>query len=338
METPDLTPNLRPHQDQGSASSDSSVRSNETTASTPPYSTIIGRPIDNTALSAYTSCPRKFLYGMVLNRRASGQPSPALSYGSGWHVALETSYRAPMMARAELQDYVEDAIIARWQESSNPEDYRTPARCIVEYDKYLTKYGLPWEEEAKTVGWPTHPMVEQSVEMPIPGARHPYTGKLDRIIEVNGQYLIEDHKTASMFRSDYFKQWELDNQMIGYAVLASIVTGLPIAGVRINLHVIRKSDSVFERKTIHFVQDRLEDWKRNYDHWLGRIEGDLARYREPWAGDSGAFPHNFSACSGKYGMCQYAGVCSMPPRLRQRVLETDFEELPWNPLEVEDAE
>jgi hypothetical protein len=292
-------------------------------------------------MSMYTTCPRKYLYGMVLHRRNDAKPTPALAYGSGWHKILESNYRAPVMSREELYDYVEDVALNAWQESTNPDDYRTFQRSMVEYDKFINKYGLPWDESDKTYGWPDHPMLEQSIEVQVPGARHPYTGKIDRIVESQGQYIIEDHKTASMMKSDYFRQWEMDNQMIGYAVIAGIMTGLPIAGVRINLHVIRKSDSVFERQTIRFAQQRLDHWKQNYDYWLARIETDmiaLSFENEPEAEDRSvnlsAFPHNFAACATKYGMCQYASVCSMPPRLRQASLEADFEVHPWNPLET----
>lgn len=302
--------------------------------SEPRYSSVIGRSIDNTALAMYMTCPRKYLYGMVLNRRNDGAPSPALSYGSAWHKALETSYKAEPMSRDELYDRVELEVAESWQQSTNPDDYRTFQRCMVEYDKYLNKYGLPWEERERTVGWPDRPLVEIAIEAQIPGARHPYVGKIDRVIEAEGQFIVDDHKTASMFRSDYFRQWELDNQMIGYATIAGIITGLPIAGVRIDLHVIRKSDSVFERQTIRFSQQRLDHWKQNYDYWLERIETEMDKWNDPGKSAWDAFPHNFAACSTKYGMCQYAGVCSMPPRLRQATLEADFEEIPWNPLET----
>ena len=298
----------------------------------PRYSELINRPMDNTALAMYMSCPRKFYYGMILNRRSEGAPTPALAYGSGWHVAMETHYSAPMMAREELYELVEERLADRWQVSSNPDDYLTFQRCMVEYDKYVSTYGLPWQEEAKTVGWPDQPLVEIAVELPIPGARHPYTGKIDRIVQINGQYLVQDHKTASQMRADYFKQWHLDNQMIGYAALAQQVTGLPIAGVNINLHVVRKSDSEFKRETPQFVESRIQDWHRNYDYWLARIENDLLELDQ---GDAAsAFPHNFAACAGKYGMCQYSTVCSMPPKARQASLEADFTETPWNPLEA----
>lgn len=245
---------------------------------------------------------------------------------------MQASYSAPQMSREALVEYVWNESVVRWEKSTNPEDYRTFDRCMVEYEHYLDYYGLPWEESAQTVGWAEGaPMVEIATELPVPGARHPYTGKLDRIITEHGQYLIEDHKTASQMRADYFRQWEMDNQMIGYATLASLVTGYQIAGVRINLHVIRKSDAVFERRTIPFSPKRIQRWMKVYDEWLDRLERDHSRMA---AGDPDAFPEVFSACSQKYGMCQYASVCSLDPERQQYALEQDFDVKPWNPLEA----
>lgn len=312
------------------------------------YSELVGRVIDNTALAAFMACPRKYHYGYNLHRRKGGLPSPSLCYGSGWHAALEQNYRSPEMSRRDLEETVHLFLAEKWQGSTHPDDYRTFDRCFMEYRNYLDKYGLPWQEDAKTIGWPDKPLVEIAVELPIPGARHPYAGKLDRPIEANGQNLIEDHKTASRMENDYFRQWELDNQMIGYAVLAELVTQKEVAGVRINLHVVRKNDSVFERRTIRFSKERLRDWCVNYDRWLEKIEHaqeraiGLVTWEDPphvdkqIAAGAAAYPQNFAACAGKYGMCTYASVCSSPPRLRQAVLEQEFEVNPWNPLEVKD--
>lgn len=317
------------------------VSEQKSTTSPPPsrYSELVGRVIDNTALAAFMTCPRKYYYAYVLHRRNDGVPSPALCYGSGWHYAMQANYSAPESSRRDLEEIVWQSLASRWSGSTNNEDYRTLNRCNVEYNNYLDKFGLPWQEDARTVGWPDTPLVELPVELEIPGARHPYTGRLDRIIEANGQYLIEDHKTASRMETNYFKQWELDNQMIGYAVLAELVTGQPIAGVRINLHVVRKSDSVFERRTIRFSKERLQDWCKNYDIWLARIEESKRQLEiraEAEFDLAPAYPQNFAACAGKYGMCTYHEVCSMPPRLRQITLETDFAEMEWNPLTVAD--
>src|SRR3972149_11547566 len=78
----------------------------------------IPRSLDNTALDLYMTCPRKYFYAMVLNRRKTGLTKPALAYGSCWHKILETHYKSGGDA-----DLVRVAAITSWQEDGNPEDH-----------------------------------------------------------------------------------------------------------------------------------------------------------------------------------------------------------------------
>lgn len=315
-------------------------------AAPPRYSTLIGRPIDNTALSAYMRCPSEYHKSMVLHRRNDGIPSPSLGFGGTWHKALETHYKAAECSEADLIDQVITESSVHWVDHQIPDDYRTLDRLHLEYKKYLRKYGLPWREEFKTFGWFLNPLVEISGEIDL-GARHPYAFKIDRIGKIQSQNFIEDHKTTSRFDKNYFRQYELDNQMMGYAASAELITGVTITGVRINLAVIHKNDSEFVQRTVSFSRPRLDDWKRNLDVWFGKIENSMEKLREYSVIAGGdavaiqnkideAFPMNLWACNGrKYGSCQYVGVCSMPPHLRQRSLEDDFAVMPWNPLEAD---
>lgn len=307
------------------------------------HSALIGRPIDNTALSAYMRCPWLYYGSMVLNRRREGPPPPSLGFGSAWHVAMEVHYKSPVVSLDDLYGAVEVEVASRWTEHSKPDDHRTLQRCLLEYRKFLKQYGPAWEQPEKTVGWPESPLVEHATELAIPGVRHPYAGKIDRIFEENGLYFIEDHKTASRDEAGYFRAFALDNQMMGYAALAWLLTGQPIAGVRISRLVVRKNDSLHDRGTISFSPPRLKDWMRNLDKWLARIEFGAGMVRDAEALDDevgqaeaidAAFPRNFSACSGKYGPCTYVDICSLPPSLRQGALESDFNVAPWNPLEA----
>lgn len=319
----------------------------------PRYSKLIGRPVDNTALSAFMRCPSEYEKSMIQHRRnASGPPRPALGYGSTWHKGLETHYKAPEMSEADLFEMVSLAMMEHWEDHQIEDDHRTLARILVEYKKYLRLRGLPWREDVKTIGWPQSPFVELVGDIAIPGCRHPYAFKIDRVYKSQNQYFIEDHKTTSRFDKNYFRQFELDNQMMGYAYSAQLITGQPIAGVRINAHVIHKNDSAFETRVISFSQPRLDDWARNLDVWEARIESaaeNMLAFREfseahPMAVDDqkavdAAFPMALSSCHGrKYGACPYVSVCSMPPHLRQRSLEEDFEVKMWNPLEEEDGD
>jgi hypothetical protein len=233
----------------------------------PRYSKLIGRPIDNTALSAFMRCPSEYHKSMVLHRRTEGK-NAALCYGGAWHVAMETHYKSSECSINDLIDQVVLEVTEKWEDPGDPDDYRTLGRLVIEYKKYLRQYGLPWQEDFKTIGWPENPFVEISGELAVPGARHPYAYKIDRAGKAQSQYLIEDHKTCSRFDKNYFRQFELDNQMMGYAAMAQLLTGQVIAGVRINCHVIHKNDSIFERRTVSFSQVRLDDWARNLDRWM----------------------------------------------------------------------
>lgn len=296
-------------------------------------SSVIGRVIDNTALDAFMRCPRLYYFSMILNRRhAEGSKSAALQYGSSWHHAMEAHYKGAS------REAVHAFVMSKWHEPTAAEDYRTLSRVLMEYDNYLKTYGTPDEEAArglgKTLGTPGAMLVELPVELSIPGVRHPYAGKIDRIFERNGLFYVEDHKTTSRFDKGYFNSWTLSQQFKGYAVIAQILTGKPIAGVRCNLHVCHKSDSAFERDTIPFSQDILTETIENLDKWMWRLENAAITASDGHI--EAAYPANFNACAGRFGMCSYAGVCSSGRRIRQQVLEQDFDIAPWEPLTVDE--
>lgn len=319
--------------------------------SSPDRDPYIIRSIDNTALAAWMRCPREFLYGMLLHRRKSGPPRPPLAYGTTWHKILETHYKT-----GGNKDAVVREAILSWQPHDNPDDHRTLERALKCYEQYLGVYGT-YESEAKvwgkTVGYPASPVVEVPTELWWEGALHPYTGKIDRIVDVQGMYIVEDHKTTSALGKTFFRQFDPSNQMMGYVWLAQKLTGLPIAGVRINAHAVLKTESKFERQTILYAPERLQEWATNYNVWVRQISratrqvlGDKvpASIEElctllaaaPQEAIDAAFPYNFNACAGKYGPCSYVEVDTMPVKIRRRVLEMDFEFAPWNPLAEEE--
>jgi hypothetical protein len=191
-------------------------------------------------------------------------------------------------------------------------------------------------------------MVEIPSEISWPGALHPYTFRIDRIIEWNGLFYVEDHKSTSAMGASYFRQFDPSNQMMGYAWTAQQLTGLPIAGVRINAIGVLKTQTKLAREVVSYSQQRLQEWARNYNVSVQRIERSYMLYNlavDPaFQGDREqlllqAWPHRFNACHGKYGMCQYSEVCASSPHIRGRLLET-YEENPWEPLETfaEEAE
>jgi hypothetical protein len=300
------------------------------------------RPLDNTALSAYMACPREYYLGMVQHRRGGGL-SPALAYGKAIHTALETHYKTGGNA-----GIVEMMVRKRWENHESADDYRTLDRVLLDYDRYVKKYGGdPSKEEGKTVGWPTQPMVELSTNAMGGGLIHPWAVKIDRIIELGGLGYVEDHKTTSRLDKNFYKGFELSNQMMGYVHVAQqLVPSLRIVGVRINVIHALKTGTNFERMLFTFSPDQMAEWVSNVNEWMERVDQDSERWanEEYVARELGGRPrwpvahYGDNGCSRKYGMCQYHRVCSISSRIRQEVLEQEFPVKPWNPLDIEDAD
>jgi hypothetical protein len=300
----------------------------------------IKRPLDNTALQAYMACPREYWLSMVQHRRGTGL-SPALSYGLAMHTALEHHYKS-----GGNEDIVEMMVRAKWKKHDSSDDYRTLDRVILDYQRYRKKYGAdPSKEPAKTVGWPTHPMVELSTNAVGGGLIHPWAVKIDRIIELNGLGYVEDHKSTSRLDKNYFKSFELSNQMMGYLHVAQqLVPSLKIVGVRINVIHCLSKETNFERMVLTFSPDQMQEWVENTNQWMERLNSEskywylqeeIAKLRdEPIPFPIAHFGDN--GCSRKYGLCGYHRVCSVSSRIRHQMLENEFPVNPWNPLEADD--
>jgi hypothetical protein len=301
---------------------------------------VIQRPIDNTALSAYLACPREYAFGMMLHRRSKGT-SAALTFGKAWHKALEVHYKTD-----GNESLVNLVTTKSYEDHDSADDYRTLNRALLDYKKYAEKYGKPSQENGKTIGWPDAPLVELSTNAQGNGLIHPWAGKIDRVIEIGGLYYIEDHKTTSRLDKNYFKQFELSYQMMGYTYLGKqLLPDKKISGVRINLSHVLTNKTEFHRQLFSYSDDQIKEWVQVTNGWMRRLAQDIEAYLELI--DKGmesieaitiAFPAHFgdNGCSRKFGMCQYYEVCSLHERLRARKLEMDFDVNPWNPLDIED--
>jgi hypothetical protein len=296
----------------------------------------IDRPIDNTAMTAYLTCPREYYFSMVRHRRGKGR-SPALVFGSAWHKAMEIHYRTGGDAKA-----VEEAVIMSWEGHDSADDYRTLNRVLLDYRAYVKQYGMPHLEGMKTLGYPEEPLVEVAANMTSDDLLHPWAGKLDRFLEDEGSLVyVEDHKTTSRLDKNYFKQFDLSQQMLGYTYLGQqLLPNRKVVGVRINLAHVLTGKTEFHRKLFTFSPERIRDWAANTNIWLQRLALDYEMAGDPERSHL-AFPGHYgdNGCSRKFGMCQYHEVCSVTPRIREQVLVKEFPYIePWNPLEADEPE
>jgi hypothetical protein len=142
-----------------------------------------------------------------------------------------------------------------------------------------------------------------------------YVGRLDKVIEYNGQKLVIEHKTtaiyskASGFQSSYIEGWYSDSQVKGYQFGAGIYyPGLQQVWV----------DAALVHKTVHdkfrFIPVQhgfpiVKEWLDDTANWIGRIKQDEFMYHLHGSLAGGVFPKNENSCYGKFGSCPNLDIC-----------------------------
>jgi len=309
---------------------------------------------DSTSLGWLKECPRKYQYHMILGLRSKSE-SVHLRYGQLYHSALEhyDKARALNLDHEEaLLDVVQIAMNATWDngapwEPDHPSKTReTLIRSIIWYLDHFK------DDPAQTVLLANgKPAVELSFRMeldysPNYGVRQypdgyteedvsreeakfnkPYVlcGHLDRVVNYSGGAYVMDRKTSgSTITSNYFDQYDPDNQMSLYTLAAKVIYQTPVKGVIIDAVQVAVGFSRFSRGFTYRTDAQIEEWLADTKHWL--------RLAEAYATE-GYWPMNDKSCH-KYGGCAFRKICSKDPSMRQKFLDSDFVTHPWNPLEV----
>ena len=316
---------------------------------------------DSTSLGALKKCPRYYQYKLI--EGWSHETGIHLRWGLEFHSALEDYERSRAVGLGH-DDAMHDtlrALLGRlegWepQPTTKGEEAKSKENLLKTVVWYLENYN---PDPAETVILANgKPAVEVSFQFeldfgpqsisfdvldPIPmsdfgkregqkvgqlelGPKYLLCGHLDRIVRFADHTFVMDHKTTtSTPGSYYFAQYEPNNQMTLYTLASQIILGSPIKGVIIDVVQIAAGFSRFSRGFTYRTADQLEEWLENTKHWL--------RYAEGLAAD-GFWPMNDTACD-KFGGCEFRGICSKSPSVRQRFLESEFERRePWNPLKA----
>jgi hypothetical protein len=175
-------------------------------------------------------------------------------------------------------------------------------------------------------------MVDGPVSASYPGevintkAIQPYIlcGHLDRVVNfAGGTYVMDRKTTGSALGSNYFDQYDPDNQMSLYSMAAQVIYQTPVKGVIIDAAQIMVGFTRFGRGFTYRTPTQTDEWLSDVERWL--------RLAEQYATE-GYWPMNDKSCH-KYGGCTFRKICSKSPEVRQKFLESDFEKREWNPLE-----
>lgn len=298
--------------------------------------------IDNSSLERFTTCPRSAKY-YIIDKRESNEDREALGFGKRIHEIMDSRYRLHpnvmqpdgmnfkygtdfvMRARAEQ-------VFADWVPSEG--SFRTLATAL----NFIEVYNATYPVEAFSVL--QLPDGKTGVEMPfaVPlctldvegkSIKVMWTGRIDLLYKREDRVYIMDHKTTSMMGPSYFKEFELSSQVFGYVWAVQKLLGVQIDGFCVNALAFRKPTKTGKslellRHIVPIDQSLVKEW----EHDTQTIIGDLVNMAH-----RGDFPKHTKWCVNKYGMCEYAPICGLPPSNRDVLLNSNmYRTVTWSPL------
>ena len=312
--------------------------------------------IDNSSLEYFNGCARSAEFYMVRSR--GGGTAPALDYGGAIHAYLEH----------RLNGWGKDKSCQAMVEMFKtfppmPEDeWRTVDHAINAMHQYELFYDQQPKRLTVQTDFDERPMVEVPFRIPLTTVEvddyiqfpanllvegwnlldqnlavtkiHVYwTGKIDAIVSYDGAPAVMDHKTTSMIGSTFFKDFELAQQVIGYVwasrrLPAPLVRHEKMTRFLLDAIVGRKPSRTgiaheFHRQVYTYTEEQISDWEENTKHLVADFLSHLLR---------GFFPMQTRWCVGKYGLCKYHEVCTMPKEFRLQHLQNAYPPVTWSPL------
>lgn len=291
---------------------------------------------DATSITLAQTCLRKYYYK---NFRGLTPKNLSVHLWFGGHYA--TAHEHFYKHRAEGIDYedalrmvVKEAIKNTWDKENGrpyefktkdgmPETAKTRFNLIRSIIWYLEEFGKD-SQSMETYHFPDGtPAVELSFTLDIDDDLI-LCGHLDQVVKYGDDLYVMDQKTTGNAISQYFfNYFSPDNQMSLYTWAGQAILKTPVRGVIIDAAQIGVGFTRFGRGFTHRTPAQLEEWLAG-----ARYTIDLARM----ATERNFYPMNLASC-GNYGGCEYRGLCSRSPQVRENFIKGDFDEgNRWDPV------
>lgn len=275
---------------------------------------------DASSLKTVLDCPRKYQLSTLEGWRYKTD-SIAPLFGQAVHRGFELLDSAQWEGVGK-DDAIEFAIRGMLDEyhagltaaEDKSRDVSAAVRAVVwRADKF-------WDDALVTATMPDgSPALEVRFECPVGDTGWRFSGRIDRLVSLNGGLYIVDTKTTKTTLSQYyFKKYTLDVQVFAYLWACRHVLGLDVRGFVIDAMQTAVNFSRFDRQTFNVTATQVDEWYESMVADLVRVDG----YH-----DAEHFPMNLNSCGGNY-LCQFLEVCSKPKHIRGQWLAADFEPRP----------
>ena len=284
---------------------------------------------DNSQLSAFKECPRKYYLRHVLGWTGTGTSMP-LAFGSCWHAAMDALWGG-YSSRTSDSNLLIDAAKAfntTWVENGLPPTSgltpdmlekwgaRTPYVAMEMLYSYLEKRKATFDNPSFELE-----SVEQPFAVPIYPNRSDvwYIGKLDKTFLLNGSRIIGEHKTTSEykidggFKSTWLDSWSPSSQIEGYMYAGNLYFDGGVRYVWVDGALVHKKvHDAFKFIPIAANLSSLDGWLWEVRNWIEEV--NIEKDKLANGADKGdyltCFRRNTDACTGKYGPCTYKNICS----------------------------
>lgn len=288
---------------------------------------------DNTILSAYRKCPRKFMYEFIWNK-IGAESNVHLHAGAAFAKGLEIVRKEFFASKRPFDEALALgglALIRAYGDfipldvNSNKSLPMMLGALGFYFERWPITEGIVPEE----IGG--EPAIEFNFAVPFERVKHPDTnqpiiicGRFDMIGSISNIRLGEDDKTAGQLGTQWLNKWRVGNQITTYCWGAR-ASGIPLQGFNMRGVGLYKRgyegiDAITYRKPW-----QLEEWERNTEATL------LDAIRDYQRGFWGA---NWSDACSSYSGCSYLPLCeSEHPEVW---LPVNFVDRTWSPLASRD--
>lgn len=296
---------------------------------------------DSTSYGDLLKCPRYYEMRMI-HGWTSKERKIDLEFGIWLHSGRERYYHARARGaphEAALDEALQFVLLGTWNpETDRPwqgDNYKnrlTLARTLIWYcDKWehdpLTTLILANSKPAVEVSFrfglgfgPTGSVFEGDADEP--QEEFLLCGHIDRLVDFSGRTWGSDLKsTRSGLDKFYFNQFSPDAQMTIYTIAGKVVLANKMAGMIVDACQIGVNFSRFGRALIERTPEQLDEFMRTF-----RVRMREAEYYAR----SNYWPMNEKACF----RCEFRGICSKSPSIREQWLKADFIKREWNPLKT----
>lgn len=311
--------------------------------------------LDYTAISTFFVCPRRFENRSIHSREAAKEQSPLVK-GNLFHTCEDMRLRQ----EPDLQKKQQDAIVQDYIDNPvSHDDFRQQDFFVNVMNQYNKRYandrlpqkvlivnGEPFVERAFKIELMT---IEVNAPLPYPrqlimkdshteldadawphvrNLHIIYTGKIDAVLEENGNLFVADNKTTSRGGQEFLDYFNLSFQTRGYCWAVQKILNREVLGAIVNAIIWRKETKTgkgteFQRPTYFYSQDSLAEWEESMKAHCETIISMLVR---------GYFPQTSLSFRSPCSWCDYQDNCRLPRAQRPADLASDlYRDVTWNP-------